>query len=60
MTVRVMITICVTFEFVMSTLTLAKPAEPFCIVTIAVVAFVVMVPSASTTLLICGLIDVTL
>jgi len=60
MTVLVMIIICVTFAFVMSTLIVAKPEAPFCIVTIAVEALVDKVPSALIVLLNIGFIVVTL
>jgi hypothetical protein len=59
MTVLVRVTILVTFAFVMSTLTVARPEVPFSIVTNAVVAWVVIVPFALIILCINGLIDWT-
>ena len=59
-TVLVIITILATVPCSTSTLTVACPLSPFWSLTIAVFAFVLSVPSASTTFFIIGLIEATL
>jgi hypothetical protein len=59
MTVRVRIVISVTWALVTSTFMVAKPAVPFCMVTMAVDALVVTVPSAPMVLCMMGWMAVT-